>query len=109
MKRFLILWVVACLVVVLLLEKIVEKEVVKTVEVPVFKGEKIIEKVVYYQPSPVGIFVIEKISDDEWTVEIRNPSWGNEADVEFGKDRIHFRRKISAVSQHGGYNPGTWR
>ncbi|MFH1231970.1 MAG: hypothetical protein V1709_10795 [Planctomycetota bacterium] len=108
MKRFLILWVVVCLAVTLLPKAIdrftpkviikevpVIKEVVKEVikEVPVYKDEKIVEKVVY-QPLQDSIFAIEKVSDDEYTVRINSPDWnGTIVEVTGDKDRIYFKRK----------------
>ena len=89
------------------------KEVIKEVikEVPVFKGEKVVEIVkekIVYQPTPVDMFVIEKISDDEYTVALQNLTWGPSVGVRIENDRIRFQRNHQPISafQHAPYRTG---
>jgi len=70
------------------------KEVEKIVEKPVFKGEKIIEKIVY-QPTQIDMFLIENIGENLYSLKVTgaNGQWR----VLPQNDCIHIRLNVQKV------------
>lgn len=86
MKKFLLLWAVICLIVIFL-PKLLDrftpktvikevpiykiKEVIKEIEKPVFKGERIVEKqVIVYTGKRLDLFIIHQIDEDTFVINL---------------------------------------
>lgn len=106
-KKWILVWIIFCFVLVgmpkvmgIFIPKVIYKEVpiyrvkkeIQYIEKEVFKGERIIEKeVVKYTPLQEHIFEITKVSDSEYTVEVKTSAWGNQAEVTISNNKLHFK------------------
>ena len=72
-------------------------EVIK--EIAVFKGKKIIEvekEKIIYQPSPIDIFAIIKVDEDNFTMRINDTKFPHRIwEIDIGEDlkKIHLKRR----------------
>ena len=116
MKKFLLLWVVVCLIMVFL-PKIIDKFTPKTIikEIPIWRVKevtKVVEKIVYkdrevtkevisYKPIQEQIFLIEKIDEDTYTVMVNSDVWGNTlVDVQSDGKKLYFKKRKFSQSPY---------